>query len=374
MAQPRDEAGPSAVANKAARHKQSTDESRKLRSEYRAFQKTVHRDGDDLISIDKSEKLLGYLENLNYLNTRVEGPREQAEDTECFFVLCQKGAEAARRVIGAGKGRTPNDLIRALKTEFVATAHPQEDGANIPEAFNWAALSKLAARYFKHAPGISCMLGPMDAAPKLRKVSVRQPKKPLGALVNPAEIQIANTKDHSDKNAEDMRLKIMERNNINLLQCIINHKSFSQSVENLFAFSFLVKDGRVALSKAAGGGYMVTALTDDESNRLGKNKERTQAIFGFDMDTWDDWCTRVRPEDCIMPHRPPAILPNGDPISAPAGEEAAGGSGLPASRKRAPPSRRPQPEEESEGESEEEEDEEAKQAKARKGKKKVRSA
>lgn len=57
-----------------------------------------------------------------------------------------------------------------------------------------------------------------------------------------------------------------------------------------------------------------------------------------------------------------------------AGEEAAGGSGLPASRKRAPPSRRPQPEEESEGESEEEEDEEAKQAKARKGKKKVRSA
>ena len=43
MAQPRDEAGPSAVANKAARHKKSTDESRKLRSEYRAFQKTVHR-------------------------------------------------------------------------------------------------------------------------------------------------------------------------------------------------------------------------------------------------------------------------------------------------------------------------------------------
>jgi hypothetical protein len=50
----------------------------------------------------------------------------------------------------------------------VATAHPQEDGANIPEAFNWAALSKLAARYFKHAPGISCMLGPMDAAPKVK--------------------------------------------------------------------------------------------------------------------------------------------------------------------------------------------------------------
>ncbi len=80
-----------------------------------------------------------------------------------------------------------------------------------------------------------------------------------------------------------------------------------------------VRDGRVVLSKADGGGYMVKGVTDDESNRLCKNKERTQAIFGFDMDTWDDWCTRLRPEDCIMPHRPPAVLPGGELVAPPAG-------------------------------------------------------
>lgn len=95
---------------------------------------------------------------------------------------------------------------------------------------------------------------------QLRKVSVRQPKKPLGALVNPAEIQIANTKDHSDKNAEDMRLKIMERNNINLLQCIINHKSFSQSVENLFAFSFLVRAQSATSSYMCRGSTIISAV------------------------------------------------------------------------------------------------------------------
>lgn len=74
-----------------------------------------------------------------------------------------------------------------------------------------------------------------------RKVSVRQPKKQLGALVNPAEVEInKEAKDASDKNAEDMRSLLYKTNNVNLLQCVINHKSFSQSVENLFALSFLV--------------------------------------------------------------------------------------------------------------------------------------
>ncbi len=65
------------------------------------------------------------------------------------------------------QGQTPHDLIRALKTEFVSTGNPQEDGANIPDAFNWGALTRVAAKYFKHAPGVSCMLGPMNAAPKV---------------------------------------------------------------------------------------------------------------------------------------------------------------------------------------------------------------
>lgn len=60
------------------------------------------------------------------------------------------------------------------------------------------------------------------------------------------------------------------------------------------------------------------ALTDAEQEARGRAlPARTQAIFGFDMDTWDDWCTRVRPEDCIMAHRPPVELPGALPAAAP---------------------------------------------------------
>lgn len=33
----------------------------------------------------------------------VENPREQAEDVDCFFLLTQKGAEAARRAMGGNR-------------------------------------------------------------------------------------------------------------------------------------------------------------------------------------------------------------------------------------------------------------------------------
>jgi hypothetical protein len=70
-----------------------------------------------------------------------------------------------------------------------------------------------------------------------------------------------------------------------------------------------VRDGKVALSKAQSGGFNVTALTPEEEKRLGKGLARMQAIFGVDMATWENWRRLVRPTDCLMAHRPPAVLP-----------------------------------------------------------------
>ena len=40
-------------------------------------------------------------------------------------------------------------------------------------------------RLFKYAPGVSCLLGPLDAAPKVRKVAQRIQRKPVGEVVAP---------------------------------------------------------------------------------------------------------------------------------------------------------------------------------------------
>lgn len=76
------------------------------------------------------------------------------------------GAVELCKIVWCLQDKTANDLIRALKAVYVTTSNPQEDGTNIPTAFKWMTLAKVAGTFFKHAPGISCMLGPMDAAPK----------------------------------------------------------------------------------------------------------------------------------------------------------------------------------------------------------------
>ena len=66
----------------------------------------------------------------------------------------------------------------------------------------------------------------------------------------------------------------------------------------------------MTVTKAENGeGYTVTALDDASMAKLKEGKERTQVIIPLDMYDWEDFCTRMRPQDCLMSHRPPAIIP-----------------------------------------------------------------
>jgi hypothetical protein len=91
---------------------------------------------------------------------------------------------------------------------------------------------------------------------QVRKAVVRQPRKPLGELVSAKEIKTTNEKEEADKNMEELLHKLMQRNGINLLQCVMNHQSFSQTVENLFALSFLVRSSLQPTPHTKGPGGM----------------------------------------------------------------------------------------------------------------------
>ena len=54
--------------------------------------------------------------------------------------------------------------------------------------------------------GFNCMLGPLDAQPKERKVAVRQKRGPLGELTRPDELDgiVEKEKQETDRNMEIM--------------------------------------------------------------------------------------------------------------------------------------------------------------------------
>lgn len=59
------------------------------------------------------------------------------------------------------------DFIRALRAVHALGDQALPDDEPLQAgAFDWGALARASAKYFKPAPGVDCMLGPMDAAPK----------------------------------------------------------------------------------------------------------------------------------------------------------------------------------------------------------------
>lgn len=85
-----------------------------------------------------------------------------------------------------------------------------------------------------------------------RKVINRQKKQPLGKLVAAEDVDAVPEEEQEEviRNMNELWAALTGRQDhaANLLQCIISHRSFSQTVENLFALSFLV---RLAAARAA---------------------------------------------------------------------------------------------------------------------------
>jgi hypothetical protein len=105
---------------------------------------------------------------------------------------------------------------------------------------------------------------------------------------------------------------------VNIFQVILHPTSFSQTVENFFDLSFLVKDGSVALSKEGDAMYVAPSKppkTDDFMSGLFK----TQNILQIDYPTYRRlvarWCTPQYPT--LLPCRGAAGgASNGDRSSA----------------------------------------------------------
>ena len=90
---------------------------------------------------------------------------------------------------------------------------------------------------------------------------------------------------------------------VNLYEFILNPESFSQSVENLFFVSFLVKDGKIMLDLDEDGLPVLSLPRKDQQGNFTQKATNGQVIIDLEYETWKQLCSLLDLREPNIPSR-----------------------------------------------------------------------
>jgi hypothetical protein len=105
-----------------------------------------------------------------------------------------------------------------------------------------------------------------------------------------SESEIHQTENETTSNITAIYNRLAQVEPIPLLKFILNPRSFSQTVENLFYTSFLVRDGRLAIEEEDEELVCCTAEPPDAKQLHEEDCSRIQNVFHLDLPTWKVYC------------------------------------------------------------------------------------
>ncbi|TVU05179.1 hypothetical protein EJB05_48333, partial [Eragrostis curvula] len=281
----------------AAAWGQSHAERSALRSQY-AGVRTMIREVKDDPCLGQFDAAMGKIERLH---EEVQRPMEQVVDGEALFDLASALAKAA--ISENRDGPTPSEFVTALLQNFGPRTSPLDDSN---EPFSWSDLGALVSPMFVTATGCQTMLGPMGLSVRERKHAARKQSERLGR--KPAEVDEL-APDQDERNDTDENIAVMfghlrTHRRAKLENLILNRQSFAQTVENLFALSFLVKDGRAEITVDDKGDHVVMPRNAPVAGQITSREVCTsQFVFRFDFRDWQMMKGVVEPGTELMPHR-----------------------------------------------------------------------
>ncbi|KAH8090648.1 Nse4 C-terminal-domain-containing protein [Filobasidium floriforme] len=175
------------------------------------------------------------------------------------------------------------------------------------ELGDWERIGWMATKRMRTVMGLESINGMMAVEHKKRVVKKRAKQAALGAEVRPTELReqdMAASKNETTENVKSVykRLRDFEANDlpvegeyggVNFYEWIINPESFSETVENLFYTSFLVREGKLVIDIDDEGIprlYDALAPLEDgtEPDPIPNTAPKIQEVLQFDMDTWKE--------------------------------------------------------------------------------------
>ncbi|TKW22380.1 hypothetical protein SEVIR_4G224700v4 [Setaria viridis] len=279
---------------------QAVDDRRLLRSQYLAVKSLISDEKDDMASAD-SENFLSIINKVESLHQQVQRPREQIADAEALLDLATSLVTSVRS--HSVLGITPSDFVAGLLKKFGKQRGPDDEHASL----DWARVGRAASHVFMNAAGCATMVGPMKTEVKPRRVCIRKKRtaRPRGSarpeqLVDPT----VKTKSDTDKNMSAIFNLLRRKKNARLEHLVLNRTSFAQTVENVFALSFLVKDGRVEINVNDEGHHIIYPRNAPAASAVASGEVvYNHFVFRFDFEDWKLMKGVVPEGEELMPHR-----------------------------------------------------------------------
>ncbi|KAG8070139.1 hypothetical protein GUJ93_ZPchr0006g46007 [Zizania palustris] len=275
---------------------QGIAERRLLRSRYLAVRNLISDEKDDIARSD-SDKFSAIITQVECLHELVQRPREQIADAEALLDIANNLVTSVRSQ--SSEGITPSDFVTAMLKKFGQQGRLDSEAASL----RWDDIGLSVSHVFRAAPGCCTMLGPMNTEVKQRKVAIANRKRTLAD-------SLEGVKTDTDRNVSVIFDILRRKKSARLENLVLNRISFAQTVENIFALSFLVKDGRVAINIDDNGHHIVYPRNAPAAGAIASGEvSYSHFVFRFDFRDWKLMQDVVADREELMPHRTSESIP-----------------------------------------------------------------
>ncbi|KAL9331679.1 hypothetical protein ACSQ67_001289 [Phaseolus vulgaris] len=273
---------------------------RGIRSRYLAFKNMIHDEREEIARPD-SDKFDSIFSELESLHQQVTKPREQVADAKALLEIAQSLVMSVRTT--ANGGITPSDfvthILRKFGGQFGRNNSTQDCRRN---SVAWNDIGVAVSDVFR--PGYG--MGPVDAKIEQKTVIKRRKRMRSTEFARPEELcggsgeEITETDKHMLTMFNILRMnKVMKLENL-----VLNRNSFGQTVENLFALSFLVRDGRAEIKVNEAGWQLVSPRNAPAANSVVSGDVAfSHFVFRFDFNDWKLMVRTVGVGEELMPDR-----------------------------------------------------------------------
>ncbi|XP_058748544.1 non-structural maintenance of chromosomes element 4 homolog A-like [Vicia villosa] len=280
---------------------QTSNGRRALRSKYLAVKNMIHGDEMENIAKTDSEVFGSIFNEIENLHQSVTTTREQVADAHALLDITKSLVVSAKG--HSRDGLTPSAFVTSLIEKFGkrgGTSASRKDCNSLA----WKDIGVAVSSVFGGGYGCYTMIGPMDTKLKQKTVNRKKRLKPT-ELARPEELDEGSRKqrNETDKTMLTMFNILRKNRSVKLENLVLNKNSFAQTVENLFALSFLVKDGRAEIKVDKAGRHLVSPRNAPAAKSvISKDVALSHFVFRLDYIDWKLMVRSVVGEE-LMPHR-----------------------------------------------------------------------